>query len=351
MVGIKVYDYSKYVFIMVFVFILFLTFLTLRPFLYIIILAGVLTYLFFPVYTRLLKFMKRSWLAGGITVLCMMLVILVPILLLYNALSTQAAGVIGFVQQGFSDPNTTRSVCQRSEGVCGIVTFIEQNPGIKVAVETFIQNSLNYFVNLSLNLVTSIANFVIQIVVLFVLSFTFLTNGAVIVKRFWLMIPLATQHRARITEAVNGMIRGLMYGTIVTAIVQGVIGAIGYAIFSVPSPLFWGFLTMLASFVPFIGTTLIWVPLSLFLLFSPLSPSPWMGIGLILYGTFGISLVDNIIKPKVIGKHTSTHPVLIFLGIVGGLASFGLIGAIIGPMILSLFVMFIKFYEDEKHDV
>jgi len=132
---------------------------------------------------------------------------------------------------------------------------------------------------------------------------------------------------------------------------QGVIGAIGFIIFGVGSPIFWGMMMAIFALIPFLGTAIIWVPASLILLIKGfLSNNGWMigkGIGLFLYGLLIVSTLDNIIKPKLIGHKGKIHPAVVLLGILGGLNLFGFIGIFIGPIILAVFIALSKVYSDE----
>ena len=148
------------------------------------------------------------------------------------------------------------------------------------------------------------------------------------------------------------MAYAVIYGSIIIAIIQGTLGGIGFAIFGVPSPLLWGVVMIFASLIPYIGSSIIWFPAALMLIFngyfnSEINPII-KGILLILYGILIVGTADNILKPKIIGDKGGLHPVLVLLGVVGGLSFLGFIGMFVGPIILAMLVVFIKIYEEEK---
>jgi len=107
----------------------------------------------------------------------------------------------------------------------------------------------------------------------------------------------------------------------------------------------------LFALIPFLGAVVVWLPIALIELLSGIiKGNAWqtgIGIALMVYGIFFISIVDNIIKPKIVGEKAGIHPMLIFLGVIGGLALFGLIGAFIGPIILTILIAFLKIYKEE----
>jgi predicted PurR-regulated permease PerM len=124
-------------------------------------------------------------------------------------------------------------------------------------------------------------------------------------------------------------------------------------IFGVSSPLIWGIVMAFAALVPFIGTGVIWLPPALIKLVNGIANNNTGqiigGILFILYGIIIISSLDNILRPKIIGNKAKVHPVLILVGVLGGLYMLGFIGIIVGPMILALFSTFIQAYEKDKN--
>ena len=148
------------------------------------------------------------------------------------------------------------------------------------------------------------------------------------------------------------MTSAVIYGSLIIAIIQGMLGGIGFWVVGLPSPLIWAIVMIFAALIPYIGSSIIWFPAALILIFSGYVDSEPIliikGAGLILYGTFIIGLIDNILKPKIIGDKGGLHPVLVLLGVIGGLNLLGFIGIIIGPIILAMLVTFIKIYEEEK---
>ena len=165
-------------------------------------------------------------------------------------------------------------------------------------------------------------------------------------------MPLKSKYRKHVFKKLNDMAYAVIYGSIIIAIIQGALGGIGFLMFGLPSPILWGIVMMFASLIPYVGSSLIWLPASLILIFSGYvnSDSTLMvkGILFILYGVFIIGTIDNILKPKIIGDKGGLHPVLVLLGVVGGLNLLGFIGVIIGPIVLAMLVTFIGIYEEEK---
>ncbi|MFQ5620928.1 MAG: AI-2E family transporter, partial [Candidatus Nanoarchaeia archaeon] len=148
---------------------------------------------------------------------------------------------------------------------------------------------------------------------------------------------------------------GVIYGSLVIALIQGALGALGFMIFGVGSPILWGLVMSLFALVPFIGTPIIWGPAGLLLVIDGFVDGQTnlvaKGIGLLIYGTLVISTVDNILKPKLIGKKAKIHPIVVLIGVLGGLSLLGFVGFVVGPLVLALFEALIEVYEKEKRAV
>ena len=165
-------------------------------------------------------------------------------------------------------------------------------------------------------------------------------------------MPLKAKNRNQVIKKLNDMSFAVIYGSLIIAILQGILGGIGFLILGLPSPLLWGIAMIFASLIPYIGSSIIWFPTALFLLFDGyLNLDTTLiikGILLLIYGIFVIGTIDNILKPKIIGSRGGLHPILVLLGVVGGLKFLGFIGIIICTIILAMLVTFIKIYEEEK---
>ncbi len=139
----------------------------------------------------------------------------------------------------------------------------------------------------------------------------------------------------RYARAAGLMTRAVVFGLLITAVVQGTIAGIGYAVFRVEAPIALGVLTALASIVPVVGTFLVWGSAGLVLV---VTGHLWLGLGLLAWGTLLVHPADNLIRPLLIGKATQMPFLVIMFGVLGGVAAFGLVGLFIGPVALALAV-------------
>jgi predicted PurR-regulated permease PerM len=137
-----------------------------------------------------------------------------------------------------------------------------------------------------------------------------------------------------ILEAVEPTVRGAAYGVIATAAAQGTLAALGYYMAGSPIPLLLGAVTGVVALIPF-GPPIVYLPVAAYLsLFTPL---PWYhAVGLALWGTLVVSGVDNVLRPLFISQATSGSPILVFIGVLGGVLAFGLLGVFAGPAIIAV---------------
>jgi predicted PurR-regulated permease PerM len=136
-----------------------------------------------------------------------------------------------------------------------------------------------------------------------------------------------------------------MVGTIAPAVLQGILGWIGYGIVQLPQAFIWGLLTGIASFLPVAGTMLIWTPIGIYLIAEGRLLA---GVFVLLWGLFiVVGMVDYVVRPRMVRGPGSTNPLLMLIALLGGIEVFGLAGLLVGPILLSLFLAILRIYERE----
>ena len=151
-------------------------------------------------------------------------------------------------------------------------------------------------------------------------------------------------HQQNLLKRIKEVIYAVIYGYLLVAFLQGLLIYVGFSLFKVNAALLLSILVMLLTFIPFVGPIVVWVPVALFRL---LSQNIFAGVVIIILGMV-VTFIDTFLKPKIIGDRGNVHPILVLLGVLGGLRLFGLIGVIVGPVLLALFVTFIAMYEEGK---
>jgi predicted PurR-regulated permease PerM len=166
-------------------------------------------------------------------------------------------------------------------------------------------------------------------------------DGSHFFRRLKETVPLPSKDRDFIIQRFKDMIYATIYGGILIAMIQGLLGGVSFWVLGLPSPIFWGTVMAFLSFIPIGGTALIWAPAAIILL---IGGTIWKGILLLGVGVFVISMVDNFLRPVFISSRTNIHPLLLFFAVLGGIQAFGLIGLVVGPLIATLFLTLIEIY-------
>ncbi len=289
--------------------------------------AIILAYVFFPIYKWISKKTNRPKLSSIFMIILIIIGILIPVSILTRALISQATALF----------NTDISVEQIQQSINSLGLKIDIS---SVAAESFVRlaDAIKEWIPHFLFQLTDIA--IIVFVMFFVMYYLFV-DGENIIHWIWNHLPLKRSLKIDIMRQMSNVTSALLVGQVITSILQGLAGAIGFLIFGIKGVVFWGFIMTILAFIPVVGTFLVWVPAGIILL---LQHDYFSGIGILIYGALIVSSIDNLIRPKLVSRHAKIHPVTVLLGVLGGLHVFGIMGVVIGPVILSLFTLFLRVY-------
>lgn len=193
--------------------------------------------------------------------------------------------------------------------------------------------------------IRNFAEFLIDLLLSFFVMFFMFRDGDRLLAALKGLLPLPDREVEKIMLKNRVLITATFYGGVVVGAVQGLLGGLAFYFLGLPSPVLWGAVMFLFSFVPGIGTALVWLPASFFLF---VTGSPVKAIVLFLWGAFAVSLIDNLLHPLLVSKKTELHPLLLLFSIFGALNVFGLIGLIAGPLILSFSLTVLEYYRIKK---
>jgi len=309
---------------------LYLSFLIIKPFFSYFFLALILTYFCYPLFQKFKKKTGNDTSASFLTIIAVLLIVLIPSVYILNTLVDQATSAI-------SDFDS-----DEAENFLTLLGFEKEES------DGFVQNAMlkvkDFVVNNGSQILGSVTDGLLGIFILFFIMYYGLKEGPHIYKWMMKYVPFETKHKSKLMNETTEIIDAVLFGQFMIAIIQGLLGGIGFWIAGVSSPVFWGFIMMIMSFLPVIGSFLIWVPAGLILIAQGNTAA---GIGLLLYGLIVISNIDNILRPRLVSSKANVHPVVVMLGVLGGLAVFGFAGFILGPLILALAVNLTKVYAED----
>ena len=313
----------------------YLTYAIFEPFLNAITWAVVFCIVFYPVYTFTLRFIRMKALASLVTLIMILVVIIGPLSYLSFAIVSETRHFVA-KPETFTDIFTSFLTDER---VAKLIQKLQQITGLELTLKEAIIKSVTKsgekivtgFSSGFGNVLSAGADFIFMILAIFF----FLKDGSEFLHRIKTYLPFSEHQRDRLTTQVQDMVVSTIYGGIIVAIVQGILGGISFAILGIGSPVLWGSIMSLTSFIPMIGTTVIWLPASVVLI---LKGAYLKGIILVLIGFFIISMADNFLRPLIIGGRTKMPTVVIFFAVLGGIKAFGFVGLVMGPLVVALFL-------------
>jgi predicted PurR-regulated permease PerM len=300
----------------------------------------VLAIVFAPVHARLLAGLgQRRNTAALFTLLLIIVMVILPVTLIAAALVDQALGLYAMLSAGEIDfelmmrravaglPGWAGSLLDRHE--LAIMDTLRDKLSAVVAQAG--QLAAVYALNIGRNAL----DFLVSVTVMLYLLFFLFRDGRTIALRIKRVVPLDAQYKKPLFDNFVTVIRATVKGNVLVAMSQGALGGLIFWFLDVPGPVLWGVVMSFLSLLPAVGAAIIWGPVAAYFLFTG---SVWQGAVLALYGVLVIGLVDNLLRPMLVGKDTKLPDYLVLLSTIGGMALFGLDGFVIGPVIAALFV-------------
>ncbi|MBI4141937.1 AI-2E family transporter, partial [Candidatus Woesearchaeota archaeon] len=338
---------------------MYLSFAVIQPFLNALLSGVVISYVVQPAYKFLNKKLKSPNLSAFIISLFIILLILTPLVLIIDNVAPEARYSYIRAKQKILSGELIDIDCRgKASMLCtisgGIKKFVS-DPEIKPQLQETLSRVTTYAIEKTSELFLSLPRILLNIFITFFVIFYLLKDGDALTEKVKRLLPLRKKHQEHIFNRLKDTTYAVLYGSIVVAIVQGALGALGFYIFGIASPVTWGLVMTIMALVPIVGTAIVWLPASLLVIGEGLTLQNnlvvWQGIGLFLYSFLIVGTIDNILKPRIIGERSGVHPILIMFGALGGLAIFGMIGFIIGPLILAIFSASIEIYEEEREEL
>ena len=328
----------------------FAVFLVLRPFLSAILLALIVTISTWPVYQWIVRRLQgRRSLAAALITLTFLLAIVVPLALAIPSINTQIARA-GDLIKSFSEEGLP--IAPDWLGNTPIVgqTLVKRwnelaNGGQEslAQIRPFAVRMIQWLLMLG----AALGGAILELCLAILVSFIFYRDGSLLAKQLEAVLQrLAGTRAAELLSTAGLTLKGVVYGILGTALMQGILAWIGFAIAGVPSAALLGLITCPLALIP-IGPPLVWIPATIWLFNTG---DPGWGTFMIIWGLVVIGLSDNVIKPLIISRGSDLPLVLIFLGVIGGALQFGFLGVFIGPTLLALGYSLLKEWFEHAED-
>ena len=311
-----------------------LTIILFLPFLKLFAVIAVIAVVFHPLFEKIKKSVIHN--PNGatfLTISIIIVIILIPVIFFVAQIMSEARVMYEHIDT-FS---TTLSVL--SDTVTQKVQLFL--PTAKINFSEYITGFFNTFVGSMGNIFSNVFYFITDLFLGIVSLFFFLRDGRVFVNKLISVSPLANVYDKEILVRQRQTVNSVVKGSIFIAGIQGLCAWFGFMIFGIPNPALWGGLTVFASLIPGVGTALVVVPAVVYLFYTSTFGN---AIGLAIWGVVIIGLIDNIIRPILIGIEVKIHPFLILMSVFGGLIVFGPLGLLLGPLLLSLLSSLVDIY-------
>lgn len=319
-----------------------------------IVLAFLIASAFYPIFSMVKKNLKGKEITSSVLMTLLILVILiVPVSWFIGTLSNEAfdfynrtknSVTLQELQQGILGDSIwaqrIRNISKLANIELGPEKIQELTTSIGKNVGLFLANQLSAIAS---NLLQFLVNFFLMMLIIYYIF----RDGERLKNYITELLPFPAKQQELVVNKFREMGRAVIFGNVVSGMIQGVLGGFGFFIFGLGSPFLWGTVIGFMAFLPIIGASVIFLPATVILL---LQKNIGIAIGYFIYNMAYSSAMEYFFKPRLIGKGMRMNPILVFIGILGGLKLFGILGIIYGPLIITIFITLAEIYRLEYSD-
>ncbi|EFK10136.1 conserved hypothetical protein [delta proteobacterium NaphS2] len=319
-----------------------------------IILAMLIVSIFYSLYAKVNHlFRKREALASLCFTVLILITLIIPMSWFVGTLSNEA---YDFYRTSSSKMSLSKiKVFLRDDPVWAArFKKINDMTGLEITPETIenLGSSIGKNIGLFLyNQISSVAsnllNFLIQFFLMALTMYYLFKDGARLKRYFFELLPVPESQLEKLTDKFHEMGRAIVVGNGLSGIVQGILGGLGFYFFGLSSPFLWGTVISFMAFLPVIGASAVFIPTTVILF---LHGNSGLALGFLIYNLSYSSVIEYLIKPRLIGQGMQMNALLVFVGIIGGIKVFGILGIVYGPLIITVFLTLAEIYRLEYRD-
>jgi predicted PurR-regulated permease PerM len=276
-----------------------------------------------------------------------LLLLLGPLAALATAFATQAGDLVRYVQQVVIQHKPASWDVASLPLIGPAIAWLQETTGVTLPqIEGWLVEGTRaaggFAAGLGRQAVLGALGTVVGFALMIFIVFFAIRDGRTIFADVRALVPMPAEDRALLFSHLASVTRAMVYGTGVTAIVQGTLVAVGFALTGLPSPIVFGVLATVFALVPLAGTPVVWVPATLWLAFE----QRWWAAGFMLGWGIFVVLIDNVLRPLLVSGRADIGTLTVFLGVLGGVAAFGPIGVFLGPLVIALVIALARFALD-----
>lgn len=320
----------------------FLTWTIFKPFLIFMVVGVLVAVLALPIDKLWEKILPNRIAAFG-TLLTLFLLITAPMVGLGFALYGDIEDGVQAIEDGSVEQMLNdvldfvypgQNATERNETIDSL--WEDARPKVEEVLRTVISEAVGF-----------LADFFIALTVILFVTYYVLTDGEKLTRFLRRAAPLPPKQVDFLLHEGHNGLKAVFYGQILTSLIQGALGGVGFLIAGVPGAIIWAAVMAVLSLLPVVGAFIVWVPAALFLF---IQGDTWQAIFLTAWGFIVVSQVDNFIRPKLIGDRADIHPLFVLIGVLGGVAAFGFVGLFLGPLLVGITVSILRVWETDYLD-
>ncbi|MFA5986968.1 MAG: AI-2E family transporter [Parcubacteria group bacterium] len=321
-------------------------FLLVKPFLSAIFIAALFAVMFIRPYDYLVEKTNSPAISSALMLCVVAFVIILPVIFVSGLIVNEVSDVI---RDGATENSSTQQSIQKVVETVSHVPFLNlsfdhlREYVSEQEVSNLVKNASNTVVSFVQKTYFGVVNGVINIFVMFFTLFYFFIDGRRFVRYAMQLSPLQDKHEKDLVHEFISMARATLKGTVVIGCIQGSIGGVAFAIAGIVSPVLWTVVMVVFAIIPAAGAGVVIFPTAIVML---LLGHVWQAVFLAVVGTL-VSIIDNILRPKLVGNDTQMHSLAVLFATLGGLKLFGFIGFVVGPIIVALMLAMWKIYATE----
>jgi len=304
-----------------------------------IFLAVILANLFFARFSFFRsKFKLNGTLSSILTVVLAILVIILPIYLIGVVFTNQAGHVVLRFQEYWPEfqAEFVSATWMEKLPFWNQIGVHFQDLEIQDKLSGTVSGGMKFLWQLAQKAIVNLNLVVFHSIIILILMHYFLIDGQQLMARIQYYIPLRNKDENEFIMEFDKIIRATLIGTLMIGVIEGLVGFSLFLVFGIGSPFFWAVLMMVLSVIPIVGTIFVYVPWGIVLI---LTTSTFHGVAFMVLGLVATNVIQNVIKPKLVGARGGLHPGIFLISTLGGILSFGLVGFLIGPVLGSVFVV------------
>lgn len=327
-------------------------YLVFKPFLVALFLAFIISQLFKKWYEKInQKFGNRSSLSSLTLCIILFFILVIPFFLTVSLVAKEGADLYQNIQKTnwqMQLKSFSSSPILKTLGVDFPALDLQNiNADNSQQIVDSFKSASNFIFSALKKTYQGVTHFVFMTFVVFFSLYYLFKDGDKIIKKIMALSPLKDAEENQLLKNFISVSKATLKGSLVIAIVQGILMTVVFLIAGVTSPVIWGVITVIVSLIPMLGAALVWLPAGIIML---VLGNIWQGLTIIIFGALVVSTIDNFLRPRLVGKETSLHPILVFLSTLGGIALFGIVGILLGPVIIVFFISLLDIYQIEFKD-